>query len=728
MVGDAALSASFLSLSGPFPADYREELSLSWLRKTRDLDIPHSPAYEFCDFLGNRATIKKWQADGLPIDAFSTENGVCITKGDRWALNIDPQTQANSWIKKKEGRKLEILDINDPKLLQKVGKCVSSGKCLLLQDVMETLDPSLDNLLNKSITKGVGSELLIKLGDAEVTYNPKFRLYITTRMSNPHYTPEVSTKVNVINFSIKEQGLEEQCLGIIVAAENPALEQNKNQLVDRIESGQVKLLELEDDILARLQESKVSLLEDVQLIEALRAAKETQDTVEASIESSTSAMKKINDQRDALRPCGRIAAALFFVLLDLHKINPMYQFSLDWYRGIFGLSIQDAKQSSNQQEKTLTINKCHILNVYRYTCRSLFERHKLLLAFQLAVKMKEKEGAIDPEEYKFFLRGAVGMADRALALPKPNADWVQDAAWAHLTELDQLLPAFAGICQAVALSAKEWKLWFSSKRPEPEEAELPGEWGTKCEEPLRKMIILRCFRPDRVNFAVRNYIQATLKSQEFITSKATPIQDIYRDSSPAAPILIVLTQGVDPTDAVDKFAEEQGVSVDYISLGKGQSEKALKFLQKGATEGSWCFLSNCHLSVGLLPALEASLEAIIARNDYRDSFRLFMSANPTEDFPISLLQRSVKMTVEPPRGIKPNMARLYRNIGQTFTPCDKEQAFRKAIFGLCWFHTLLLERRKFKSLGWNSNYPFNDSDWQVCADTLANYMGRFKDG
>ena len=102
--------------------------------------------------------------------------------------------------------------------------------------------------------------------------------------------------------------------------------------------------------------------------------------------------------------------------------------------------------------------------------------------------------------------------------------------------------------------------------------------------------------------------------------------------------------------------------------------------------------------------------------------------NPTENFPISLLQRSVKMTVEPPRGIKPNMTRLYRNIGATFTPCDKEQAFRKAIFGLCWFHTLLLERKKFKSLGWNSNYPFNDSDWQVCADTLANYMGRYKDG
>ena len=82
--------------------------------------------------------------------------------------------------------------------------------------MLETLDPSLDNVLNKSYVKGVGSELQVKIGDDMVTVNPKFRLYITTRMSNPHYTPEISTKVNVVNFSIKEQGLEEQCLGIVV--------------------------------------------------------------------------------------------------------------------------------------------------------------------------------------------------------------------------------------------------------------------------------------------------------------------------------------------------------------------------------------------------------------------------------------------------------------------------------------------------------------------------------
>lgn len=124
LVGDAALSSAFMSLAGPFPADYREEMNAKWLKNIRSIDIPHDPQFHFCSFLGSQATIKKWQGDGLPIDNFSTENGVLITKGDRWALNIDPQTQANSWIKKMHGKNLNILDVNDAKLVQKMTKFI----------------------------------------------------------------------------------------------------------------------------------------------------------------------------------------------------------------------------------------------------------------------------------------------------------------------------------------------------------------------------------------------------------------------------------------------------------------------------------------------------------------------------------------------------------------------------------------------------------------------------
>ncbi len=150
------------------------------------------------------------------------------------------------------GKDLKVVDINDKNMLKLIKACVQSGKSVLLQDVMETLDPSLDNLLNKSLIKTGSNEYSVKIGDAEVQYNKKFQLFITTRMANPTYTPEVSTKVNVVNFSIKEQGLEEQCLGIVVGIEQQSLEKSKNDLIEKIERGQNELKALEDSILTML--------------------------------------------------------------------------------------------------------------------------------------------------------------------------------------------------------------------------------------------------------------------------------------------------------------------------------------------------------------------------------------------------------------------------------------------------------------------------------------------
>ena len=76
---------------------------------------------------------------------------------------------------------------------------------------------------------------------------------------------------------------------------------------------------------------------------------------------------------------------------------------------------------------------------------------------------------------------------------------------------------------------------------------MPGEWETKCEDALKKMIVLRCLRPDRVIFAIRKYVEANMK-KEFVEIRPTNIQEIYDESTPDTPIIFVLSPGVDPTD------------------------------------------------------------------------------------------------------------------------------------------------------------------------------------
>ena len=94
-----------------------------------------------------------------------------------------------------------------------------------------------------------GNRLIIRLGDKEVDYNADFKFYITTKLSNPHYAPEISTKTTIVNFAVKEQGLEDQLLGIVVRKERPELEESKDKLVVNIASSKKKLADLEDEIL-----------------------------------------------------------------------------------------------------------------------------------------------------------------------------------------------------------------------------------------------------------------------------------------------------------------------------------------------------------------------------------------------------------------------------------------------------------------------------------------------
>jgi len=260
----------------------------------------------------------------------------------------------------------------------------------------------------------------------------------------------------------------------------------------------------------------------------------------------------------------------------------------------------------------------------------------------------------------------------------------------------------------------------------PESAQLPGEWETKCDgDKLKKMIVLRCFRTDRVNFAIRNYVEHFMK-KEFIENKPTILKDVFEESKPTEPIIFVLSPGVDPTDNLKKLADERQVQFESISMGRGQSERAKRILTEGAEGGHWIFLANCHLSISLLPELESIIDHLF-KHEVNPDFRLILSANPHPNFSISLLQRSTKITQEPPKGIKANMLRIYGSKSE-FTMVDQQRNFRKAVFGLAWFHTILIERKKFRSLGWNVGYSFNDSDYSVCEDTVAMYMGRHKDG
>uniref|UniRef100_A0A8D0HGT5 Dynein axonemal heavy chain 2 n=1 Tax=Sphenodon punctatus TaxID=8508 RepID=A0A8D0HGT5_SPHPU len=724
LVGDCVLAAAFLSYMGPFLSNYRDEIvSQIWVRQIRELQIPCSPGFTFDSFLSNPTVVRNWNIQGLPSDNFSTENGIIVTRGNRWPLMIDPQCQASKWIKNMEaGNGLKLIDLQMSDYLHILEKAVQFGSPVLLQNVQEELDPSLSPILNKSLTK-VGGRLLLRLADKEVEYHEDFRFYLTTKLSNPHYTPETSSKTTIVNFAVKEQGLEAQLLGIVVRKERPELEEQKDSLVLNIAAGKKKLKELEDEILRLLNEATGSLLDDVQLVNTLQTSKVTATEVTEQLETSETTEIKIDTAREAYRPCAQRASILFFVLNDMGKIDPMYQFSLDAYIDLFNLSINKSQRSAKLEERIRYLNEYHTYAVYRYTCRGLFECHKLLFSFQMCAKMLEMSGNLKMDEYNFFLRGGV-VLDREGQMDNPCTSWLADIYWDNITELDKLTN-FHGIMNSFEQYPRDWSLWYTN--PKPEKAMLPGEWENSCNQ-LQRMLVVRSLRPDRVAFCVTAFIVSNLGTQ-FIEPPVLNMKSVVDDSTTKTPLMFVLSPGVDPTSSLLQLAEQSGMAQQFqaLSLGQGQAPIATQMIKRGIQDGHWVFLANCHLSLSWMPQLDKLVDQLQVEEPHQ-AFRLWLSSSPHPDFPISILQASIKMTTEPPTGLKANMKRLYQLIMEPqFSRCTKPAKYKKLLFSLCFFHSILLERKKFLQLGWNIVYGFNDSDFEVSENLLSLYLDEYEE-
>jgi len=159
------------------------------------------------------------------------ENGIICTAAKRWPLLIDPQSQANKWIKQREkDNGLQVTKLSNPKFLALVELGIRYGQPVLIENVGDTLDPSLEPVLSKNVTKK-GGAWEISLGGDPVPYSWDFQFLVTTKLPNPHYLPEICIKVTVINFTVTPQGLEDQLLVDVVRCERPELEQQKDQLV-----------------------------------------------------------------------------------------------------------------------------------------------------------------------------------------------------------------------------------------------------------------------------------------------------------------------------------------------------------------------------------------------------------------------------------------------------------------------------------------------------------------
>lgn len=117
--GDVLVASAYVAYLGAFPMNYRREISKNWVEECRNLNIPSSDSFNLIKILGDSYQIRQWNMFGLPRDEISVENGIISTQGGRWPLMIDPQEQANRWVRNMEAaNELKIIKLTDTNMMR----------------------------------------------------------------------------------------------------------------------------------------------------------------------------------------------------------------------------------------------------------------------------------------------------------------------------------------------------------------------------------------------------------------------------------------------------------------------------------------------------------------------------------------------------------------------------------------------------------------------------------
>ena len=761
LAGDVLLSAAFVSYIGAFNAPLRANLwSKKWIDDLNSREIPVTNDIDPLGQLTNDAEVANWLNQGLPADRMSKENGAIITSCSRWPLIIDPQLQGIKWIRRMEetrlglndeaeeeseeedfgvpvnaaGKKgkaskgrLVVIQMTQKHWLRKIVEAIQNGWPTIVENLGEEIDSVLDPVLMRTVYRK-GRNLFMQIGGQEVAYDESFRLYLQTKLSNPHYRPEIAAQTTLINFLVTEKGLEDQLLAKVVEQEEPELEESSAQLRLDFNRYKIQLLKLEDELLERLANAPDDILSDVALIEGLEDTKRTSSEINQAVEKGNEMQKNIDEARNQYVPVASEAAMLYFLLNELGSIDHMYQYSLDSYLVFFFKALERAEKNDDLLQRVENLRTNLRITIYTWVSRGLFQRDIEIfltaIVFQLLRRRVIGEDAgFSSEHLNWLLRGGNG------ALPEePNSiEWLPDINWASCCSLGSC-SGFETFVTDLQESAPRFREWFNLSVPETEK--LPLDWRELDKKPFLKLLAVRALRPDRMVAALRTFISSSLPNgKDFVQCDAQlnsyqVLESLYEDSTPETPLYFILSPGVDIVSDVEALARkhemEAGSTYFNISMGQGQDIIAMEKLETAHAQGHWVMLNNVHLMPKWLVKLQMTLDDM-ATDGSHEKFRLFLSSDPAKSIPISILDRSIKITNEPPAGLKANLKRSFRSFSKGDFE-ELEQKTRGILFGLCHFHSVMIERKTFGPKGFNMMYPFSIQDLLASAVVLRNYM------
>ena len=719
LLGDTFLSSSFLAYIGFYDAFYRKYLKEKSRQIVKQNEIIFSNDLDEVEWLTKANDKVNWQNCKLPNDNICLENATILQRFNRYPLIIDPAGQATEFIKTYySSKKLNTTSFTDSNFLKVLESALRFGYPILVQDV-EKIDPIMNSLLNKEIHKQSGRNL-IRIGDQEIDFSLTFNMFMVTRDSSCHFTPDLCSRVTFLNFTITPSSLQNQILDIILKNERPEVNKAKEDLVKAQREFKLQLRQLEEDLLTALN-SEGNLLENNEVMTRLEDIKKKSHDISIEVSKSEDVMKELESTMNEYAPLASKASRIFFALDTLDSIHYLYRYSLSFFMDVLNYVInckimQDIGKNL-YAERQKTIIRLLFKEIYHRVGYSLLNQDKEILAMRLAqISLGDKF----KNEINLFLKISSNImndaSDISVDILKGKLTLNQRK---QLSELNKAEP-FKDIVNEITSNSEAWENFYNDAYAE---NSIPVEFLNKYKEQITnekdlkifdgvcKSILLLVFRPDRMMSCVHNLLKDVF-DEEFINIPELDLVKVIKDETKCKmPILFCSAPGFDASTKIESLARQ--LNKKFLSIAIGSSE-GFELVEKNWANkiktGEWLVLKNVHLAPNWLNELEKKLYA----NEPNPNFRLFLTMEFNPKIPANVLRIARKFVFELPSGIKHSLIRSYANVLQPAKSEKPPHERCRLHFLLAWFHAVIGERLRYVPIGWSKFYEFNESD-QKCA-------------
>ncbi|SBT71328.1 dynein heavy chain, putative [Plasmodium malariae] len=421
---------------------------------------------------------------------------------------------------------------------------------------------------------------------------------------------------------------------------------------------------------------------------------------------------------------------------------------------------EEIKIDKNEVEKrvNMLINLL-IVKMWMYIDKGLLERDKLIVKCLIMLNIEKLKDKITEEEEEIFINPKYKLNSNTYKIENKkendniekklmNKSFISEDLYEDCKNLENLKD-FEKLTESFESESMSWKQWLLSEKVENEE--LPRKYNNLKD--FSKLLLIRVLRKDRFLVALKNYIKKHIKmtNDEKNTYALENILEEYIDNK--TPVLFLLTSGNDPSKDIEDYIaklkmkqsaissyngakesndsstnnndEENKISYINISMGQGQESIALKYLKEISKSGGYIFLQNIHLMTKWLKEFEEILDKIFL--DAHPNFRLFLSSaipseKDTQILPEKLLKKCFRINNEKSYSLKDNIKCCL----DKFENKEYDDKLKTVIFGLSYYHSLLLGRFLYGKIGFSQSYSFNDNDLEISFNIIKRYLNSYQ--